>query len=78
MNVIGFAVVAALVALAYRAWRVKQEASPAGLWKQLTRLTHDRKVAERLVAAEQKRAPVVSEAVALRRAIRRLEADRRR
>lgn len=74
----GFAVVAALVALAYRAWRVRQEASPAGLWKQLVRLTHDPKVAERLVAAEKRRAPVVSEVVALKRAIQRLEADRRR
>lgn len=48
------------------------------LRRELRRLTHDPASADRLVDAESKRNPELSEARVLRRVIRRLRADRRR
>lgn len=48
------------------------------LRRQLESLTHDAAVANSLLEAELRRDPDISEVVALRRAIKRLRADRRR
>lgn len=60
--------------------RVLKQRRPSlgALKKQLQKLTHDSDVTARLVAAERKRNPHLSESAILKRVIRRLRRDRGR
>lgn len=68
--------IAAMIALPML--RKKRKANPASLMKRLVKLTHDPKVAKRLLDGERSRHPDLSEIQLLRRVIRRLQRDRRR
>lgn len=48
------------------------------LWAKLHRLTHDRALADRLVAGEMERNPELTEAQCVKRAIAQIERDRGR
>ena len=75
-------ILAAVLVLGLVAWLASRRGggrrpSAEALRRRLQGLTPDPKVAERLVEAEMKRHPEMSEAEVLRRVIRRLESDRR-
>jgi len=71
-------VLLAVIAVVAVAWMRTRKPSAASLLRELERRTHDPKVAARLVEAERKRHPKLDDATLVRKAIRRLEADRRR
>jgi len=74
--------IAAAVLIGFVAWLAtrrggKRRPTPAFLRRRLQKLTHDPRVADRLVASELKRHPEMDEVTAIRRVIQRLERDRR-
>ena len=75
------AFVGALVFVLSRSWTSKRKSNGGGslrLWAKLHNLTHDRDLADRLVAGEMRRNPELSEVQCVKRAIAQIERDRGR